>query len=71
MAIAGLERDRQELLVLKFADGLSNAEIGAVLGRSESAVKSLYHRTLIELRGRLSEPPPVREPRREVLHVPR
>lgn len=42
---------RQELLLLKFVDRLSNAEIGKILRKSEGAVKSLYHRTLVELRG--------------------
>ena len=41
---------RQELLILKFLDRLSNAEIGKILRKSEGAIKSLYHRTLIELR---------------------
>jgi len=42
--------DRQELLMLKFIERLSNAEIGEIMGRSEGAVKSLYHRTLLSLR---------------------
>jgi RNA polymerase sigma-70 factor (ECF subfamily) len=29
---------------------MSNAEIGEVMGRSEGAIKSLYHRTLLSLR---------------------
>jgi RNA polymerase sigma-70 factor (ECF subfamily) len=41
---------RQQLLILKFVEGLSNAEIGDVMGRSEGAIKSLYHRTLLSLR---------------------
>ena len=41
---------RQQLLILKFVEGLSNAEIGGVMGRSEGAIKSLYHRTLLSLR---------------------
>jgi RNA polymerase sigma-70 factor, ECF subfamily len=49
-AIRRLDADRQELLVLKFSEGLSNAEIGAVMERSEGAVKSLYHRTLLAMR---------------------
>jgi RNA polymerase sigma-70 factor, ECF subfamily len=48
--IAEIDPLRQELLVLKFTEGLSNAEIGAILGRSEGAIKSLYHRTLLQLR---------------------
>lgn len=49
-AIRSLEPDRQALLILKFNQGLSNAEIADVLGRSEGAIKSLYHRTLLNLR---------------------
>jgi RNA polymerase sigma-70 factor (ECF subfamily) len=45
-----LPEDRQMLLILKFVEHLSNAEIGQVMGRSEGAVKSLYHRTLLSLR---------------------
>ncbi len=49
-AIERLHSDRQQLLILKFAEKMSNAEIGQVMGRSEGAIKSLYHRTLIALR---------------------
>ncbi|RMG82232.1 MAG: sigma-70 family RNA polymerase sigma factor [Chloroflexi bacterium] len=49
-AIRRLPPERQELLVLKFVEGLSNAEIGEIMGRTEGAIKSLYHRTLIALR---------------------
>jgi RNA polymerase sigma-70 factor (ECF subfamily) len=45
-----LPPDRQQLILLKFVEHLSNAEIGQVMGRSEGAVKSLYHRTLLSLR---------------------
>ena len=50
-----LDPARQELLVLKFSQGLSNAEIGAIMGRSEGAIKSLYHRTLLALRKELAK----------------
>jgi RNA polymerase sigma-70 factor (ECF subfamily) len=43
------------LLILKFVEDLSNAEIGAIMGRSEGAVKSLYHRTLLALRDQLED----------------
>lgn len=49
-AIRRLPADRQELLILKFVERLPNAEIGAIMGRSEGAIKSLYHRTLLSLR---------------------
>jgi len=48
--------ERQQLLILKFVDHLSNAEIGVVMHRSEGAVKSLYHRTLLALRDELQGP---------------
>ncbi len=49
-AIRRLPADRQQLLVLKFVEHLSNAEIGEAMDRTEGAIKSLYHRTLIALR---------------------
>jgi RNA polymerase sigma-70 factor (ECF subfamily) len=49
-AIRRLHPDRQQLLILKLMEGMSNVEIGQVLGRSEGAIKSLYFRTLIALR---------------------
>jgi RNA polymerase sigma-70 factor (ECF subfamily) len=45
-----LPPERQQLLILKFGERLSNSEIGAIMGRSEGAIKSLYHRTLLSLR---------------------
>jgi len=52
-AIRRLSPDRQQLVILKFVERMSNSEIGVIIGRSEGAVKSLYHRTLIELREEL------------------
>ncbi|RMF45094.1 MAG: sigma-70 family RNA polymerase sigma factor [Anaerolineae bacterium] len=48
--IRDLPPERQQLLILKFVERLSNAEIGRIMGRTEGAIKSLYHRTLISLR---------------------
>lgn len=48
--IRQLPADRQQLLILKFVEHIPNAEIGKIMGRTEGAVKSLYHRTLISLR---------------------
>jgi RNA polymerase sigma-70 factor (ECF subfamily) len=45
--------ERQELLIYKFVEHLPNAQIGDLLGRSEGAIKSLYHRTLLALRDEL------------------
>lgn len=48
-ALAELSEDRRQVVVLRFVDGLSAREIGAVLGRSEGAVRVLQHRALREL----------------------
>ena len=48
-ALAELSEDRRQVIVLRFVDGLSAREIGAVLGRSEGAVRVLQHRALRDL----------------------
>jgi RNA polymerase sigma-70 factor (ECF subfamily) len=53
-AVRRLPEDRQQLLILKFVERLSNAEIGVIMGRTEGAIKSLYHRTLNTLRDELA-----------------
>lgn len=52
-AMARLSAERQHLILLKYTVGLSNAEIGGVLGKTEGAVKSLLRRTLAALRREL------------------
>lgn len=49
-AINRLPQERRELLTYKFSNCLSNVEIGAMMNKSESAIKSLYWRTLAALR---------------------
>jgi len=49
-AVRRLPPDRQRLLIHKFVDQMSNAEIARIMGRTEGAIKSLYHRTLVALR---------------------
>ena len=53
--IRHLPSERQHLLILKFVEHMSNSEIGETMGRSEGAVKSLYHRTLLSLRDDLED----------------
>jgi RNA polymerase sigma-70 factor (ECF subfamily) len=52
-AIRRQPEDRQKLLILKFAERLSNEEIGQLMGRTESSIKSLYFRTLKALKADL------------------
>jgi len=52
-AIYRQPEERQRLLIMKFADRLSNQEIGRLMGRTESSIKSLYFRTLKALKADL------------------
>lgn len=52
-AINRLPDDRRNLLIYKFSSRLSNVEIGELMNKSESAIKSLYFRTLASLRSDL------------------
>ena len=54
-AIRKLPEERQQLVVLKFVQQLQNVEIGQIMSRSEGAIKSLYHRTLAQLRELMEE----------------
>lgn len=49
-AIERLPEERRNLLLYKFSSRLSNVEIGELMNKSESAIKSLYFRTLAALR---------------------
>ena len=50
-----LPEDRKTLLILKYVEQMSNLEIAAVMGKSEGAIKALYHRTLVSLRDMIPE----------------
>jgi len=54
-AVRRLAPDRQQLIILKHVEQMTNAEIGEVMGRTEGAIKSLYHRTLVTLRKDLAD----------------
>lgn len=54
-AMGNLSADRAEALRLRFFAGLELAEIAALMGRSEAAVKMLVHRGLGDLRHLLRE----------------
>jgi RNA polymerase sigma-70 factor (ECF subfamily) len=51
-ALGQLSEDQRLVLIGKFGEEMSNAEIAALLGKTEGAVKSLQHRALCAL-GRL------------------
>ena len=52
--VRGLTPERAEALTLRIFAGLSLAEAGTVMGRSEDAVKMLVHRAIRDLRERMA-----------------
>jgi RNA polymerase sigma-70 factor (ECF subfamily) len=58
LLLQGIRRispDRQQLILLKYLEDLSNAEIALIMGRTEGAIKSLYHRALIALKEEITK----------------
>jgi RNA polymerase sigma-70 factor, ECF subfamily len=54
-ALERLNPDQQRAIVLKYAHGLKNAEVGALMNRSEGGIKQLVHRAMLVLRSVLAE----------------
>lgn len=54
LAIAELTEDQQQVITLKFLEGLSNEEVAGMLGKTIGAVKSLQHRALASLQRQLT-----------------
>jgi RNA polymerase sigma-70 factor (ECF subfamily) len=49
-ALLKLTGDQAQVIALKFAEGMSNAEIARIMGKTEGAVKSLQFRAVAALR---------------------
>lgn len=45
-----LTEEQQQVVVLRFVEGLSNAEVAEILDKTEGAIKALQHRALSALR---------------------
>lgn len=54
-ALSRLTADQQQVISLKFMEGLSNQEVAAVLDKPVGAVKSLQHRALAALNRQLDQ----------------
>jgi RNA polymerase sigma-70 factor, ECF subfamily len=54
-AVEQLTGEQSQVITLKFVDGLSNAEVADILGKTEGAIKSLQFRALASLRRILEE----------------
>ena len=55
-ALKKLSEDQRQVVLLKFIERRSNAQIAALLGKTEGAIKSLQHRALGALRRYLNKP---------------
>jgi RNA polymerase sigma-70 factor, ECF subfamily len=53
-ALGRLTPEQQNVVVLKFMEGYSNAEVGALMNKPEGAIKSLQHRALAALKRALT-----------------
>jgi len=53
--LAGLPPAYQQVIVLRFVEGLSHEEVAQVMGRSAGAVRVLQYRALAALRRRLEK----------------
>lgn len=54
-AIAQLPEKKQELILLRFVEGLSHAEVAQILGKSEGSCRVMQHRALSALSKILGE----------------
>ena len=54
-ALERLTVDQQQVILLKFVEGLSNAEIAQIMDKTEGAIKSLQHRALKTLHRLIDE----------------
>ena len=53
-AITQLSDDQQQVIVLRFIQGLKHAEVARIIGKSESACRVIQHRALTTLKRLLS-----------------
>jgi RNA polymerase sigma-70 factor (ECF subfamily) len=57
-ALRTLTDDQQQIIMLRFGDGLSAPAIAAALGKTEQAIRALQHRALAALRRLSQDNPP-------------
>jgi RNA polymerase sigma-70 factor, ECF subfamily len=61
-AILQLKPERQEVIILRFIEGFSIAEVAGALGKTENNIRVIQHRALADLRRRLADPATERAP---------
>ncbi len=57
-AITRLSADQQQVVILRFIEGLRTKQVADIIGKTEGAVKALQHRALVRLRQLLQEGAP-------------
>ena len=57
-AIADLTEEQREVIVLRFMNGKSPAEVARILGKREGSVRALQHRALRKLRSAVNHASP-------------
>jgi RNA polymerase sigma-70 factor (ECF subfamily) len=55
-ALLELTEEQRQVIVLKFLEGMSNAEVAEITSKTVGAVKALQHRGLEALRAQLTVP---------------
>lgn len=68
-AVLQLSPDRQQVIVLRYIEGLSIAEVAAAMGKTENNVSVVQHRALKDLKRRLTATQAEREPRSRVVQT--
>ena len=53
--VRALPQDQQQVIVLRFCQGLRSKQVASIMNRSEGAVKALLHRAIVSLRSRLGD----------------
>ena len=48
-ALGQLREEQRQVVLLRFVEGLSHAEVGGILGKSEGATRAIQHRALLAL----------------------
>lgn len=48
-ALKRLTEEQQQVILLRFVEGMSHAEVGAIIGKGEGAVRSIQYRALLAL----------------------
>lgn len=56
-ALKQLTETQQQVIVLKFLEGMESREVATILGKSEGAIDALQHRALLALRKALAQGP--------------